>query len=507
MNNFLNCSFFSFFWLISLNISANNLTFNAVRLEGADNILLNLSWENAWSLPENTAPANHDAVWIFIKYRIAGQMLWQTARISADQQSHIVTSGPVQLSAVSDEMGIFVIPVTSGTTDNVEILLRFSEELPEVDKLQIRVFGIEMVYIPEGAFALGDGLSKNTLMEASTNQAFTVASEAVIQSGTAQGMLYALDDYFPADDIPEAYPKGFGAFYAMKYEITQQQFVDFLNCLSFEQQQKHVLIPPDAATGTFPLGFGDSFRNGIIISRPGSPGMPAVFGCDANRDGITGGPQDGQHRACNFLSHENMLAYLAWAGLRPLTELEFEKMARGPEASFPRAYAWNTTMSVNANTPDQDGSPFEKVSEAATAMAGLANHGAEINSPFLQGPLRAGFAATESSNRVAAGASFYGLMDLSGNVWEFCVSLTEQALLFDGSHGTGKLDQEGLPEDISWSLDNRAYGQRGGAWNSWVKDDLEYEFRDLAISDRFYAHLPFVRRNTSGGRGGRSIEK
>ncbi|MCC5930774.1 MAG: SUMF1/EgtB/PvdO family nonheme iron enzyme [Cyclobacteriaceae bacterium] len=507
MKNILSCSFFVPFLLLSLSISANNLTFSSIRLESEDNILITMSWENAWNLPANTAPANHDAVWIFIKYRIAGEVSWQTARISTDHQAHQVLSGSVQLEAVSDEMGIFIVPVTTGNIHNVEILLYLSDKLPSIDKLQIKVFGIEMVYIPEGAFALGDGISKHSLIEAVSEKPFVISSESEIASGATEGKLYALDDYFPAGDIPATYPKGYSAFYAMKYEITQQQFVDFLNCLSFEQQRRHVLIPPDAAAGTFPLGFGDSFRNGIIIARPGSPGMPAVFGCDANGDGLVGGTQDGQHRACNYLNHENILAYLAWSGLRPLTELELEKMARGPEAPLPRGYAWNTTMSVNANSPEEDGSPFEKVSETATATAGLANHGAEITSPFLQGPLRVGFAATESSDRIEAGASYYGIMDLSGNVWEFCVSLTEKALLFDGSHGNGKLDQDGLPDAMNWPLQNNAYGQRGGGWNSWVRDDLEYQFRDLAISDRFYAHLPFVRRNTSGGRGGRSVDK
>lgn len=507
MKNFLNCSFFLFFWLISLNATANNLVISHIRVEDQTSMLVNLSWDNAWNLPENSAPANHDAVWLFIKYRIAGEIPWQTAHISADQSSHQVISGPVQLNAVSDEMGIFVVPITTGYVHNVEILLRFSRDLPELSKLQIKVFGIEMVYIPEGPFSLGDGISKHSLIEAVSKQSFMVNSEVSIPVGNDEGMLYALDDYFPANDVPEAYPKGFGAFYAMKHEITQQQFVDFLNCLSFEQQSRHVLIPPNADAGTFPLGFGDSFRNGIVIVRPGNPGMPAVFGCDANRDGISGGPQDGQHRACNYLSHENMLAYLTWAGLRPLTELEFEKMARGPEATVPRGYAWNTTMSVNANSTIEDGSAFEKVSESATATAGLANHGAELTSPFLQGPLRVGFAATENSSRIAAGASYYGIMEISGNVWEFCVNLSESGLMFDGSHGNGKLNDQGLPEHLSWPADNRAYGQRGGGWNSWVKDDLEYEFRDLAISDRFYAHLPYVRRNTSGGRGGRTVEK
>jgi len=65
-----------------------------------------------------------------------------------------------------------------------------------------------MVYIPTESFYLGDGASDRTFHKG---------------DDPAVGLIGA--------DIPVSFPKGYSDFYCMKYQLTQGQYVDFLNCL------------------------------------------------------------------------------------------------------------------------------------------------------------------------------------------------------------------------------------------------------------------------------------
>ncbi|MDQ3073474.1 MAG: hypothetical protein M3Q97_09465, partial [Bacteroidota bacterium] len=47
----------------------NNVSISAVEIAGANKISFTLSWENSWSLDGIEVPYNHDAVWVFVKYR------------------------------------------------------------------------------------------------------------------------------------------------------------------------------------------------------------------------------------------------------------------------------------------------------------------------------------------------------------------------------------------------------------------------------------------------------
>ena len=66
----------------------------------------------------------------------------------------------------------------------------------------------------------------------------------------------------------------------------------------------------------------------------------AIFACDLNPDGRVSQEDDGQTVACNYLSVNDMLAYADWAGLRPLSEMEYEKMGRRPYPQAPDARGW-----------------------------------------------------------------------------------------------------------------------------------------------------------------------
>jgi formylglycine-generating enzyme required for sulfatase activity len=248
----------------------------------------------------------------------------------------------------------------------------------------------------------------------------------------------------------------------MKYEISQGQYVDFLNSLANDQ-----------ATARNPGGAGNRYT--ITGSWPN-------FTATA------------PNRACNFLSWDDLLGYLDWAGLSPMTETEFEKCARGPIAPIANEYAWGTNGIVDANTLVNDGTPTEGASDAIPGGSGIANY----NGNVVDGPIRVGFAATGLTNRMSAGAGYYGIMDLSGNLAERCVMINEgtQSTAFAGANGDGELTNSpgaGFANAPSWPTTANSVIARGGSW-------AEAPIR-LQTSDRGGVYNNNTRLSYIGGRG------
>lgn len=483
-----------FLLLLPFSLSANNLQLKNLQPSG-NRLAVEITWENSWKL--DRAPFNHDAIWIFAKYQNA-QGEWKHIDLSSIEADHQVGDTLLHIETVLDKKGIFVQRRDFGEGNipfiSLDLLMSQAPSNPQA----IKIFGIEMVHIPEGAFWIGDSLQYNSFRRGDDAGPFRITSEAMIPVGTAAGQLYNGGDFPPEANILASYPKGFDAFYLMKYELTQEQYVDFLNCLSFDQQLEHTRISPSSLAGRHAMAATSSNpqRNGIIIETAGTVGaMPATYACEGAQDGIFFASDDGQNRACNFLEWSDLAAYLDWAALRPITEMEFEKASRGREYPIPGGFAWGTDLAIDANTVLNDGTASETVSEKATGQAGLGSHG--YTGP--QGPLRAGFGGNATSNRLQAGASYFGALELSGNLWELCINVELTGIDYEGVPGDGSLDARGLSDEPFWPVSD-GVGHRGGALNSGITAG----FRDLAISDRFYAGLfPSVRRNTSGGRGGR----
>ena len=449
-------------------------------------------------------PQNKDAVWIFAKARSTADGEW--FHLPLLPQSYQYSCTPeLEGEVPQDGRGAFISLAVTGafSINNCRIELEVDPSL-NLQNLDIRIYGIEMVYIPQEPFWLGDAVSKYSFINADTQEPYLVSSEGSIKSSTTEG-LSSLEENRPPSDIPAPFPKGFAPFYAMKYEISQEQFVDFLNSLSQQQQQNHIAVPTKSPAGTFALAPYEQNRNAIAIKYPSIQGKPAVFSLNGNKNAVFSEVEDAATRASNFLNWENLVTYLDWAALRPMTELEFEKISRGPATPVAKEFAWGTVFAENGNTVLLDGTPEEKVAEEGQEKVGLANYGAGMQQGYLQGPLRTGFAATALTNRVTAGSSWYGVMEMSGNVWEAVVNTSAQGLAFEGIPGDGMLNEQGFANANSWPA-KEGSGHRGGAWNSLIKNELEYEFRDLAVSDRFYAFLPVSRRNTTGGRGVRTAE-
>src|SRR5690606_5363256 len=117
------------------------------------------------------------------------------------------------------------------------------------------------------------------------------------------------------------------------YEITQQQYVDFLNSLTRTQQSNRIVATIANAATSPPSGWrfrmfpgGAPFPqngNGIACPSTFTANEPIQFMCDLNNNGTGGDANDGQWIACNYLLPADVSAYLDWSGLRPMTELEF----------------------------------------------------------------------------------------------------------------------------------------------------------------------------------------
>ncbi len=485
--------------LLSGPLKANNVQLQHLEWLDAATIAVEIRWEHSWRLDSSTAPGNHDAVWLFGKIRTATGS-WTHLEWSLLAAAHQVFDPSFQIRPAPDGKGLIVERSMAGAGSvnwtRLELGLQTAVD-PGTYALQL--MGLEMIWVPEGPFFLGDSSSFHHFRDGQTGRPFRITGEQVVRVDSVPGALYDDGAKPPASDLPAVYPKGYGGFYAMKYELSQEQYRDFLNSLTYAQQALRTSRPPNTVAGLPALSgsLTQRQRNGLVITNPGIPGgQPAIYACEAMEDGVWNGPDDGQNRACNFLNWDDLCAYLDWAGLRPMTELEFEKVCRGPVLPLPGAFAWGTDSVIDANTVVQDGLPSETVAEQANALAGLASHG--YAGP--DGPLRVGFGAHDSSDRRQSGAAYYGAMEMSGNLWELCVGVNEPGLAFDGRHGDGTLNADGRADVPNWPTAEGA-GHRGGALNSGIIGP----FRDLAISDRFYADLPpLLRRNTVGGRGVRS---
>jgi len=352
-------------------------------------------------------------------------------------------------------MGVFLYRTTGnnssfGSVSVDSLVLRWnykSNMVGDNDIVEIQVHAVEMVYVPQGQFYAGshNGNERHRFYNGSdTTRPYKVLSETSLSLGT--GSLNAGQWSGSGQTLPAAWPKGYGAFYCMKYETSQGQYRDFLNTLSLAQQQLRAASATGAA-GSAALGTGS--RNNIRIQTPGNVQtlLPAVFDVSSPNT---------EFLPCNFLSWEDGLAFSDWCGLRPMTELEYEKAARGPVYPLAGEYAWGSTRVVSA-TGTLYANQAGELSSPDSANARLNNAGV--------GPARVGsFARPTLVSREGAGASWWGIMELTGNIRTPVVGVgTAEGRGFDGRHGNGRLSVSGQADVTGWPLQNYG-GFRGGGF-------------------------------------------
>ncbi len=426
------------------------------RDQASVSVAFDIDWANAWRDPDK----NHDAVWVVFKWCAPDRSQWHHARLAGGGMNPVGFDAgagtPLEGIVPADRTGIFLRLTAPGRRDvaakQVTVML---QDAPQTDaangEFQLDAFAVRMVYVAQGAFYLGSGGTEANRFYAggTENEPFRIDAEDVLDIGDQPGKLaYRRDGHdnpmFSGDlgsPLPAAYPKGYAAFYCMKYPITQGQYADFLNRLT-----------PQQAAARFPNRYGRDRH---------------TLRYDAEKQRYLA---DTPLRACNQLSWADGAAFGAWAGLRPMSELEYEKACRGPRDPVPDEYAWGTTRIESTTAIENDGTA------AARAVDGNCNY--NLSSP--PGPFRVGIYAASGETREATGASYWGIDELSGNLWERPVTVGRpEGRSFTGRHGDGSLTDTGAADVAGWpGVDAVGAGHRGGQWN---------DSADLArVSDRRY---------------------
>jgi formylglycine-generating enzyme required for sulfatase activity len=417
---------------------------------------------------------NWDAVWLFAKWRRAGESRFRHAVLSADAAAH-AAGADVALEVVpaADGRGAFVQRRDEGRgavgAARVALAWPYAEgEQAGGPPPEVRLFGLPMVYVPEGGFALGDGVTLGRFHAGGDPGAPYQVTAGGVTLADAPGGLWADATPgalptggpsappwdAPAGELPAAYPTGFRPFYVMKYEVTQGLYAAFLSSLE-----------PGAAARRAPAEADLAANRYRYTIAPGGPdGYAAAVPSYAN----------------NWMSAADDLAFADWAALRPMSEFEFEKACRGAgRPAVPGEYAWGSTRIVSVEAVEgDDGSGAEAPAPA------------EANTLFertIAGPVRAGLFEGRGE-RDATGAGFYGALDLSGNVIEMTVTAGNGAgRAFTGEHGDGELDAAAAADAPGWPrppenggvVPNGGWGFRGGDfWNPEL--DLRVSARNVA---------------------------
>lgn len=471
-----------FFTVISLNANNVRIT-NVVNTNpGSVNptITFDIAWDNSWRV--SSGPNNYDAVWVFVKYQqvpegspnCESNLRWDHANMT-NVAGDFSVGAPLTYNFVEDSVGVFLYRSADGigniTSTSVKITLNLPvPTAPYATSYNFKVFALEMVYIPQGNFELGDGISTNTFKSITIDNSTTTLAPAVVGGGIHQ-------------TIPADFPKGYSAFYCMKYEITQQQYVDFLNTLTFDQQVTRTnlnatQLATDPGNGGLCAIVGSCLnRNSIKLIQHGvNNSRPGVFACDFQS--APGDPfnsaNDGQTIAMNYLSCVDFYSYLDWAGLRPMTNFEFEKMSRGPLARIGNEYIWGTQNITQAESTELN-SPGTASEVSNTSGNGLSAYG----SAAINGPLRVGFSATGTTNRETSGSSYYGVMNLGGNVWEIVTGgsnpLNVGYKLTYANLGDGRIATNGNYNVANWlTYTSHSYSALGcGCCGSYIKWHIE----------------------------------
>lgn len=420
-------------------IAVTNVGLSLVTGEpGQTDVEFDLSWANSWRAtwtPASGPPAvtNWDAAWVFVKYRQGGG--WQHATLATN--GHTAPAGAV-IDTPTDGTGVFIYRSANGWSGaavytNVNLRWPFADDGVEAaEAVDIAVHAIEMVYVAEGEFAVGSGgTGSGELYEGGggTNP-FEITNAGPIECGDEVGKLWGAsqsgnNSMGGSGTISSNFPNGYTAFYCMKHEITQGQYADFLNTLTDTQDDNR-----------YPDESGDSYT---------------ISGSYTNYSATV------RDRACNYLSWADLTAFADWAGLRPMTELEFEKACRGPLTPVADEHAWGT-VDITAQTGH---SGTENGTETATPSGANCCYNNNMG-----GPVRAGIYATNGATRAAAGASYWGIMELSGNLWERPVTIgNANGRAFTGLHGNGALTTNGDADASNWpGTDASGTEFRGGNW-------------------------------------------
>ncbi|WP_430968555.1 formylglycine-generating enzyme family protein [Spongiimicrobium sp. 2-473A-2-J] len=465
---------YTFLW-IGMASFANDLTISRPILyqeNGTSYTVLQISWDNAWH-----NKTNHDAVWVFFKLLNNN---WNTRHVKVLPSGHEVVSTSndkdlIRFEVPSDSVGLFLKPgkpFRGKIQATLKIMLdQKSFENADTYNGNFSAYGIEMVHIPKGGFILGEAdtskMDQGTLYRSNASGEFkglfpVTAENQVIEIGPGENKLYyqAPEAYRgdQAGTIPAAFPKGVNPFYIMKYEPTQGQYARFLNALSPDQSQHRANF-----------GGKDYYANrGSIVMEHGvyTARVPDAL--------------------CNYISWDDAMAYADWAGLRPLTEFEFTKAARGTGKPGKNEFPWGTSSKSNIQRSVTD--------DGVLVMAqGLTE------------------SQLSDENKEWFAASFYWVMDLSGGLWERVISIGHpKGRAYLGTHGDGVLTNYGFATNEDWPKgvqETGGFGFRGGGFYGYGRAYHDFNPYSPVGYRPFGGWSGGNRAKAYGGRFGRTVNE
>jgi hypothetical protein len=451
------------------NMYANNIQVTINNYDAAlKKLNVTLSWENSWHDGTGTF---RDAAWVFIKYKDATMSTWQTAPINVPTPATFQSTGNnVRFEAIGKNgftnttavdwrgliirraktAGLSLVDTTMTGIYNVSMTITIPFVFAGTPaNPEFKVFALEMVDVPQGAFYAGDGSGYSYVKtDVSNSNPKNIINESAIAMNVGGTNV----------SVPATFPKGFNEFYAMKYELSQEGYAEFLNTLTRLQQNLVVDNPVfAAATGNVPTAeicaqgsvtlsyytytvVNETFN---INSRQGVKALcnnttdAAVFSCDINQNGVLNEVADGQNLPIIPLRISSILYYLDWAGLSPMTALEFEKAARGPVYPVQSEFSWGSTTEALPAVADVDlNGPAEAHTTNYNGPAGYIGSYSPLNYRIF----RCGaFAKPSGSTRLTSGGSYYGIMDLSNNAFELVCHMSN-GLAFTNSPGNGDVN-------------------------------------------------------------------
>jgi|TARA_B110000259_G_scaffold7203_1_gene7900 formylglycine-generating enzyme required for sulfatase activity len=501
------------FMLAQGTVFANNLQIGDITYT-ADTVNFTIEWENSWRV--TSGPSNWDAVWVFIKRQNCdgNNNPWTHQTLAAT--GHTVSGDQIEISLASDNLGIMIhrkntTPTTVNGTDGgigIGDIAQASVSLKltaAVGSDNFKVFGTEVVYIPEGQFYIGDGYTGGNHfgfsdVQGSDQYAPLLITQAVQNAGLGDKTIYQRENKGSSVALPSTFPLGYDSFYVMKYEINQAQYVDFINSLTVGQQLEIMgllknSLPPTSITGTVIKSYGNSAR--IEIVTPGndtSNFTPAVYGLDSTNNNTFNEANDGFGIPVP-LNRRQYLAYIDWTALRPMTEFEYEKASRGPLTPVNGEYAWGTT-----NISSKNSNPTNYRNNNSAFNTAWDSYLGPIHNVLVRG----GIDAVSTSNREQSGATFYGVMEMTGSIHEYTIGgFGGDYSTFTIANGDGSISDTAENDIPNWM--SKPYIYKGnGVWDAYGPI--------RKISNRYGDQVGQLNNNTNqhydvytiGGRGVRS---
>ena len=379
--------------------------------------------------------AYNTADWIFVKFSTM-------AGVDGSWNHATLTGGAVDagatLTAASDNRGVFLNHTANSAywTAGATVTWNFAADGILLNPVVVKVFALSMVRVPAGSFVYNvGGVGSIFYNNYGGGSQATVTSASNIPGGAAAG-----------------WPNGYNSFYIGRYEITQGQYAEFLNTV----WSSTATVLYDST-----VGYGHN-----MTYTPANAYGARYAAVDPNA-------------AKNYLSVSDAWSYLSWAGLRPPTEMEWEKANRdlAPDA---RIYTWGATV--------PDTVTYTPPNEGGTCLRRFLNYNSAAG---CQKVLDVGRYMSGDVYRTAAetGASPWSIADLAGNVWEWILNCSSPGVPANGN-GTVYWPS-GWPKPGATT-----YGLRGGGWSDY--DSL------LRVSHRpEQGWTPVGRAYDAGARGAR----